>query len=140
VQDIINDPAIIGKYCMYPHGIRSQRNKKQFPKDIQNEVHADGLIIGGAFFDLLVAMASVAGANAEEVLVTFGKLFLQGTRLLPAHKVLFTDYVRAFSTADGVLTGGKNKALIVSAFAGHGIKLQTVSAGKAISFVQPAGK
>lgn len=127
LQDIIDEPGIIGKYCLPPDGIRIQQNKKQYPGDIKNEEHDDGLIIGGAFLDLLKATAAVPGAKVEDVLTVNAKLYLNGTRLLPAHKVLFTDYVRAFTTADKSITGGANKDLIVKAFAGHGIKLSTGS-------------
>ena len=128
VQDIINDPAIIGKYCMAPNGIRSQRNKKQYPGNITNEVHSDGLIVGGAVLRPArgagVGERSTSRGRAAHVI---GKIYMNGTRLLPAHKVLFTDYVRAFTTADKSITGGDNKDLIVKAFAGHGIKLSTGS-------------
>ena len=130
VEDIMGDPAIIGKYAGAPRGLRSQRNKKQFPRDIVNEEHDDGLIIGGAFFDLLVAMAAVPGADVASLLMTYGKIYINGTRLLPAHKVLFTDYLPAFATADSEITGGVNKALIEQAFAHHNIKPLPISSRK----------
>jgi hypothetical protein len=131
LQDIIDDKAIIGKYTRPPEGLRTQRNTNQFPRDIVNEEHEDGLIIGGAFFDLLVAMARAPAADVETLLITYGKLYINGTRLLPAHRVLFTDYVTAFITADGMLTGGANKQRIIDAFAGHGIKLAGKTARRA---------
>ncbi len=122
LQDIIDGDGVIGKLAGGPNGLRSQNNSKHYPEDIVNEEHEDGLIIGGAFFDLLKAMAKVPGAEVESLLKTYLKLYINGTRLLPAHKVLFSDYVPAFLTADNVITGGANQSLIEQAFAKRGIK------------------
>jgi hypothetical protein len=130
VQDIIDSTGVIGKYCMPPSGIRNQDNKKKFPGDIENEEHTDGLIIGGAYFDLMRAMAAVPGANVEDVLRNNGKIYLNGTRLLPAHKVVFTDYLRAYLTVDKTMFNGAFKDLITKAFGDHGIKLGTVTPAK----------
>lgn len=129
-QDIVDSTGIIGKYCAAPNGIRTQDNTKKYPGDIENEEHSDGLIIGGAFFDLMRAIAKVPGISVEDALRNNGKLFLNGTRLLPAHKVLFTDYVRAFLTVDKTMFNGAYKDLITDAFAKHGIKLGTVTPTK----------
>jgi hypothetical protein len=130
VKDIVESTGIIGKYCMPPSGIRTQDNTAKFPGDIHNEEHEDGLIIGGAYFDLMRAMAGVAGANVEDVLRNNGKIYLNGTRLLPAHKVIFTDYLRAYLTVDKTMFGGAYKDLIIKAFGDHGIKLGTVTPAK----------
>lgn len=126
LQDVIDSTGVIGQYCMSPNGIRNQDNKAQYPRDIEHEEHTDGLIIGGAYFDLLRAMATVPGTTVEDVLRNNGKLYLNGTRLLPAHKVLFTDYLRAFLTVDKTMFGGVYKDMITKAFGDHGIKLGTV--------------
>lgn len=130
LQDIIDSTGVIGQYCMAPSGIRNQDNKAQYPRDIEHEEHTDGLIIGGAYFDLMRAMATLPGTTVEDVLRNNGKIYLNGTRLLPAHKVLFTDYLRAFLTVDKTMFGGVYKDMIVKAFGDHGIKLGTVVPAK----------
>lgn len=136
LQDIIDSTGVIGQYCMAPNGIRNQDNKNQYPRDIEHEEHTDGLIIGGAYFDLLRAMATLPGTTVEDVLRNNGKIYLNGTRLLPAHKVMFTDYLRAYLTVDKTMFGGVYKDMIVKAFGGHNIKLGTVVPAKR----KPSGK
>lgn len=130
LQDIIDSTGVIGQYCMAPNGIRNQDNHNTYPKDIENEEHTDGLIIGGAYFDLMRAMAKLPGTTVEDVLRNNGKIYLNGTRLLPAHKVLFTDYLRAYLTVDKTMFGGVYKDMITKAFGDHGIKLGTVTPAK----------
>ncbi|CAN5666013.1 hypothetical protein BH10CYA1_BH10CYA1_41580 [soil metagenome] len=130
LQDIIDSTGVIGQYCMAPDGIRNQDNHNTYPKDIEHEEHTDGLIVGGAYFDLMRAMAKLPGTTVEDVLRNNGKIYLNGTRLLPAHKVLFTDYLRAYLTVDKSMFGGVYKDMITKAFGDHGIKLGTVIPAK----------
>ncbi len=123
VADINADRRVIGEYAAPPDGIRIQKNKKRTPRDKTGEPHDDGLIVGGAMADLLVAMANVAGADLNKVFETFGKMALAALALVPAHKVTFRDLLNAFLTADKQLNAGANDKLITKAFADHGITL-----------------
>lgn len=123
VQDVDNDPRIIGAYVFPPYGIRIQKNKKRTPRDKTGDPHDDGLIVGGALADLLVAMALRANVAVEKSLEDFGRLMLAALALVPSHKVTFVDLLKAFHTADQQLFNSANQALITKAFNDHGIVL-----------------
>lgn len=116
----------IGKYVKFPKGIRNQLNKATYPKDMEGEVHADGLIIGGAWSDLLFAMLTADGADIATELANFRKLRIRVIQHMPQHTVLFRDILVAAKAVDQVEFGGKYWALIEKAHADHGIRLSTV--------------
>jgi hypothetical protein len=118
------DSRIIGQYALPPFGIRCQKNHKRFPDDWTGECHADGLIIGGALADFLVAMAS-AGNCLEKQLQLFTKLTLMALALLPGYDVTFNDLLRALITADKEICFAKYRPLLEDCFAKHGIILDT---------------
>ena len=122
-DEVEKDPRIIGVYALPPDGIRKQKNTKRTPRDKTGEVHDDGEIVGGAMADVLVGLATRADVGLEESLTFAGKLFLAALSLVPAHKVMFKDILRAFVTADQTLSKGVNRKLIEKCFADHGITL-----------------
>lgn len=122
-EEVNKDPRIIGVYALPPNGIRQQKNNKKTPRDKTGEVHDDGEIIGGAMCDVLVGLAVRPESRLEDAFVSAGKLFLAALALVPAHKVMFKDILRAFVTADQNLNNGTNRALIEKCFADHGIAL-----------------
>jgi hypothetical protein len=124
-DDIKNDPRIIGVYAMYPDGIRIQKNTKKTPQDETGEPHDDGLISGGATADLLVILATADDVTIEKGLEQYGRLYLTALTLVPIHKVMFKDLLRAFITADKTLNDGKFRKTIEQCFAAHGIDLST---------------
>jgi len=102
---------------------RYDQNRKVYPQDLVGEVHADGEIIAGAFWDTYLNLGSmtqmldlfkytydsgVDGANGDEGII-FVDILLE---------VLFAD------DNDADLTNGTpNDCAIVSAFALHGITM-----------------
>ncbi len=122
-EDVANDSRIIGKYALPPNGIRIQKNDKRTPGDKTGEPHDDGLIIGGALADLLVAMATQPNVELEDALANNGRLYLAALALVPAHKVMWKDILRALRTADQQLFKGANWKLIEKSFGNHGIVL-----------------
>jgi Zn-dependent metalloprotease len=123
---ITQDPILgIGFYQNNPSGFvrRFDVNKKVYPQDLVGEVHADGEIIAGAFWDTYLNLgdmqqtinlfkytydSNVDGADGNE-----GEIF---TDILL--EVLYAD------DNDGNLSNGTpNDNAIVSAFALHGITL-----------------
>lgn len=128
-KEVEADTRVIGKYALPPNGIRIQKNTKKTPKDKTGEPHDDGLISGGAKADLLVAMATVPGADLAKAFENFGRMTLAALALVPSHKVTFQDLLRAYLTADKKLFNEANKALIVKAFGDHGITLKAGSDG-----------
>lgn len=122
---ITNDAILgIGFYQNNPTGyVRSYNLRKVYPQDLQGEVHADGEIIAGAWWDLKVLMndlafrnnlyketfpATVDGPNGDE-------------------GVIYLDVLIEALTADdndGNLSNGTpNYCNIVTAFGYHGIFL-----------------
>lgn len=116
----------IGKYVKFPKGIRNQMNTAAYPRDMEGEVHADGLIIGGAWADLLFAMLTASGADIETELANFRKLRIRVIQHMPQHTVLFRDILVAAKAIDQVEFGGKYWALIEKSHADHGIRLSNV--------------
>jgi hypothetical protein len=122
VAEVQADPRIIGPYSI-DGGIRQQRNNKKYPGDVTGEVHDDGLIPGGACGDLLQAVIEKENDVAKGAEIC-GKLQIASLALVPSHKVLFTDELRAMITADQTLFNGAYRALIEKAHADHGIVLK----------------
>jgi|GEM_PF-631995 len=132
VADIQKDPRIIGLYAMPPQGIRQQRNTASYPSDVHNEVHDDGLIVGGAMADALqgyVEHADVASGKISlaDQLANFGKAGKLLLALVPTRSVKFTDWRRCHITADQQLTGGANRPAIEKAYDAHGITAGTTA-------------
>ncbi len=123
--DIKADQRLIGSYAAAPQGIRSQKNSKRMPDDFVAEAHDDGLIIGGAMADLLVYMATKSNGNLESQIRLFVRITLMALALVPAHKVTFSDLLRAFLTADRQISKGLYRENIERCFARHGITLTT---------------
>jgi hypothetical protein len=121
--DIKADERIIGSYAAPPLGIRCQKNKMSMPDDFIGEPHTDGLIVGGALADILVFMATKPNTNAEDQIRLFVKITLMSLALVPAHKVSFTDLLRALLTADQQMTRGAYRENILRCFGRHGIML-----------------
>lgn len=117
------DARIIGVYAAPPDGIRIQKNNKKTPGDKTGEPHDDGLIVGGAMADLLVAI--IKRDEVQTGCDTFTTLLLGALAIVPAHKVTFRDLLNAFLTADNKLNKDANKDLITKCFGDHGIKLAT---------------
>jgi hypothetical protein len=124
-QDLQNDLRIIGKYALPPFGIRSQKSGKRLPHDLTGEPHADGLIIGAALADLLVAIA-IKGDVLENQIKQFVKMTLMALALLPSYKVTFSDMLQAMITADKELFASQYRPMIEGCFAAHGIVLDTI--------------
>lgn len=122
-DDVAKDRGVVGSFALPPDGIRIQVNHNRTPQDKKNEPHADGLISGGATYDLLRGMVAQATGSIMDALVAYGKLYLAALALVPAHKVMFKDLLRCMITADQQLNKGATRALIVKSFSNHGITL-----------------
>jgi len=126
-RNLKDDARVIGKYSLPPFGIRTQKNSRSVPADLTGEPHADGLIIGGALADLLIAMATQPGKSIEEQIKLFVKINLMAVALLPGHRVMFTDMLRALITADQQICAGQYRPTIEHCFNKHGIACSTAS-------------
>lgn len=109
--------------------IRNMDNKTHYPEDIQNEVHYDSNIYGGALWDLRKA----AGAKATDKIVHFSRNYLKGIK-----NQKFTDGLNSLLAADKEFFAGKNAETIKKIFAARGInyKPQVSSSGPIVDAVK----
>ncbi|MBX9879805.1 MAG: PepSY domain-containing protein [Candidatus Obscuribacterales bacterium] len=124
---------IIGYYCLAPDGIRNQREpKKVYPKDMENEVHNDGLISGQACVQVLLDMCDATGddVSALDILDHFARIYLGALAIVPADKVKFADMLRAMITADREIFGGRYRESIEHGWKDHGVTLDSSSKRK----------
>ena len=102
---------------------RYDENRKVYPQDISGEVHADGEIIAGAFWDTYLNLGSMS-----DMLDLF-KYVYDGAPQAPNgdEGVLYTDVLIEVLYADDndadLTNGTPNDISIVQAFALHGISL-----------------
>jgi Zn-dependent metalloprotease len=120
------DPILgIGFYQNNPLGYvrRFDINKKVYPQDLVGEVHADGEIIAGAFWDTYLNLG-----NMQQTIDLFKYLYDNGPDGANGSEgVIFTDILIEVLYADdndaNLTNGTPNDIAIVSAFALHGITL-----------------
>ena len=123
---ITEDPILgIGFYQNNPSGYvrRFDINKKVYPQDLVGEVHADGEIIAGAFWDTYLNLG-----NMQQTINLFKYLYDNGPDGANGNEgVIFTDVLLEVLYADdndgNLANGTPNDNAIVSAFALHGITL-----------------
>lgn len=104
---------------------RYDQNRKVYPVDITGEVHADGEIICGAWWDTYLNLGS--DMNATMQLFTMAYPGLQAQTFNGNEGVAFTDVLIDVLQADDndadLTNGTPNGQAIVDAFALHGITL-----------------
>ncbi|MBL0342480.1 MAG: hypothetical protein IPP71_17200 [Bacteroidetes bacterium] len=119
----------IGFFDNDPNGFvrRYDIDKKVYPQDLIGEVHADGEIIAGAFWDTHLNLG-----NLQQMMDLFKETFYAGiTGPDGSEGGLFTDILLETLTVDdndGDLTNGTpNYCAITSGFAIHGISLSAAA-------------
>ncbi len=123
----LTDNAVlgIGFYDNDPNGFvrRYDVDRKVYPQDLVGEVHADGEIIAGAFWDTYLAF------NDMSQMLDLFKATFDGGPDGPdgTEGVIYTDILLEVLYADdndaNILNGTPNDLAIVQAFADHGITL-----------------
>ena len=93
-----------------PPCLRRLDSNKRYPKDIVNEVHADGEIWSACLWELRAAL----GRNAADILVIAHHFLL--TRF-----ATFENAANALITADKNLNQGRNESIIREIFVKRGI-------------------
>lgn len=100
-------------------GIRDMSVPKVYPKDIKNEVHADGLIIASTFYDLFKALEKIYGVDSATDLIS--KYAYKGIYTA----VKYNDMYKVTLTIDDNDTdpanGTPNLCMINKAFTDHGL-------------------
>jgi len=120
------DPVLgIGFYQNNPNGYvrRFDINKKVYPQDLVGEVHADGEIIAGAFWDTYLNLG-----NMQQTIDLFKYLYDNSPDGPNGNEgVIFTDVLIEVLLADdndaNLVNGTPNDIAIINAFALHGITL-----------------
>ena len=115
----------IGFYDNDPTGFvrRYDQDRKVYPQDLVGEVHADGEIIAGAFWDLYLNLGSMS-----QMLDLFKYTYDSGADGPDGDEgTIYTDILLEVLYADdndaNLTNGTPNDAAIVSAFTLHGITL-----------------
>jgi hypothetical protein len=105
---------------------RYDQAPKVYPQDIVGEVHADGEIIAGAWWDTYI--------NLGNDMATTSALFIEshnGLAMAPSgqegrlYRDILLDVLLADDTDGNILNGTPNDNAIIEAFARHGITLLT---------------
>lgn len=108
-----------GFYQDKADGIRQLDNTKKYPDDLVDEVHTDGLIIGGAFWDLrkalMIRYGDTKGAYMAE------ELFYKHLLTTDSYKESYQTVLRLDNTSGNPAAQSPNFCLITEAFAKHGL-------------------
>lgn len=120
------DPILgIGFYQNNPNGYvrRFDINKKVYPQDLVGQVHADGEIIAGSFWDLYLLLG-----NMQQIINLFKETFDSGIDGPNGNEgSIYTDILIEVLYADdndgNLANGTPNDLSIIQAFATHGITL-----------------
>lgn len=128
----MTEDSMVGEWAvakMNKPFIRNMDNKAHYPEDIQNEVHADSNIYGGALWDLRKAL----GAEISDKIIHFSRNYLKGIK-----SQKFSDGVNSILAADKEFFKGANADKIKKVFEARGIKpkTQTSTSGPVIDAVK----
>ena len=113
------DPIISPHFFRSGEGIRNVEEDRVYPDDWVNEVHTDGLIFGGAVWDLWNLLEDNLGE--EEGYNTVNRLLVQATKAGPTTPVAFDEFIFADDNNGDLSDGTPNSCIIIEAFAMHGL-------------------
>jgi hypothetical protein len=103
--------------------MRNCDNTSHYPEDVQNEVHRDSVMYSGPLWKIRTAL----GAKTADKIIHFSRAYIPNS-------ATFKDGLISTIASDKEYFNGKNKDVIIKAFAAHGITtdddLQTVKAFK----------
>jgi Zn-dependent metalloprotease len=114
-----DDPELgQGFYISTTQGIRNVDNTRRYPDDVMGQVHNDGLVIGGAFWDLRL----LVGVDTAARLAHFAKYGLPDATLVrQAYQDYFLETLVADDDNGDLSDQTPNWDSIVQAFNLHGI-------------------
>jgi len=120
LANMLEDDPEIGEefYTTTTVGIRNSDNTKKYPNDVVGEVHADGEIIAGAFWDLRLQVGNATAAN----LFHFARYGLpDGGTVRLAFQSYFIETLIADDDNGNLADGTPHWNEIIDAFNQHGI-------------------
>lgn len=104
---------------------RYDQDPKVYPLDVVGEVHGDGEMIAGAWWDTRVNLNSLAAMTA--LFIETNAAYSEGTNLGDTFRGILLEALLADDTDANILNGTPNENAILTAFARHGITLITGS-------------
>jgi hypothetical protein len=115
-----DDPRVGVDFMPLEHKpVRDMSEVRKFPEDVEDEVHADGLIVGGAWYDMYTSLKKKLGKDKANHL--FGKFLFKGIYQATKMSDVY-DATLALDDNDGnVSNGTPNFCEINKAFAKHGL-------------------
>ncbi len=115
-----DDPIIGIEFRPLDHKpVRDLTVKKVYPADVANEVHKDGLIIGGTWYDLYVGLKKKLGnTKAKEVM---GKFLFKGIYEFAKMSDVYDATLALDDDNANLKDGTPNLCVINKAFEAHGL-------------------
>jgi len=113
------DSTVAPYFMMNGSGIRDVSNDRVYPDDVVGEVHEDGLIFGGAVWDLWEELEDELDADeAYEVLST---IFVEAIEANPDIPGTYDEFMAADDDNADLSDGTPNQCAIIDAFSRHGL-------------------
>ena len=113
------DPIIAPGFFNSGYAIRELETNRVYPDDIVNEVHTDGLIFGGAVWDLVNVLADEMGE--EEAYDKVSRLLAAAIKSGPTLPEAFDAFIVADDDNGDLSDGTPNSCSIIEAFSQHGL-------------------
>lgn len=107
-----------GFYSGQTKGLRDSLNTKKWPADKKGEVHADGEIIAGAYWDMRAALVKRYGEQQGAFMAE--KLFFNSLLTIKQMADAYNAVVRLDDDDNNTTTRSPNFCLINEAFSNHG--------------------
>ena len=115
-----NDPVIGVEFRPIDHKpVRDLKVKRVFPKDVVNEVHTDGQIIGGTWYDLYAGLQKKLGAAKAKDLM--GKFLFKGIFEFAKMSDVYNATLALDDDNGNLADGTPNLCVINAAFEAHGL-------------------
>lgn len=118
------DPTIAPYFMTNGAGIRELETDYVYPDDVVNEVHYDGLIFGGAVWDLLGELQGKYGETATakgEAWTVVSRLLTEAIKAGPTLDTVYDEFILADDTDGDPTNGSPHLCEIVDAFSRHGL-------------------
>ena len=116
---ITGDPVMAPYFLESGSGIREVASNRRYPDDIQGEVHADGLIYGGAMWDTWAELEDDLGP--EQGYEVIARLFVEGLQFNPELAETYDAMVAADDDNGDLSDGTPHQCAILDGFAPHGL-------------------
>lgn len=115
-----DDPKVGIDFMPLDHKpVRDMSEVKKFPEDVEDEVHADGLIIGGAWYDMYTSLKGKLGKEKANQL--FAKFLFKGIYQATKMSDVYDATLALDDDDSNVNNGTPNFCEINKAFAKHGL-------------------